>query len=178
MILWRPTPFREPAMYWHFRGLHIGFLYALLLFVLRPLWRRWRRLKPLLLCFWSFSWCSLLFSRDCLPRWCGRSSCSLCWRLPVCSRKMPLTLNTLAATAFLMLLCKPVWLFDVGFQLSFSAVAAIVLVQPKLYALWKVDNRFLRYLWGLMTVSVAAQLGTAPLVIFYFSRFSTHFSVD
>ena len=87
----------------------------------------------------------------------------------------PLTLNTLAATAFLMLLCKPVWLFDVGFQLSFSAVAAIVLVQPKLYALWKVDNRFLRYLWGLMTVSVAAQLGTAPLVIFYFSRFSTHF---
>lgn len=37
-------------------GLHIGFLYALLLFVLRPLWRRWRRLKPLLLCFWSFSW--------------------------------------------------------------------------------------------------------------------------
>ena len=30
-------------------GLHIGFLYALLLFVLRPLWRRWRRLKPLLL---------------------------------------------------------------------------------------------------------------------------------
>ena len=87
----------------------------------------------------------------------------------------PLTLNTLAATAFLMLLCKPVWLFDVGFQLSFSAVAAIVLVQPKLYALWKVDNRFLRYLWGLMTVSMAAQLGTAPLVIFYFSRFSTHF---
>ncbi len=74
-----------------------------------------------------------------------------------------------------MLLCKPVWLFDVGFQLSFSAVAAIVLVQPKLYALWKVDNRFLRYLWGLMTVSMAAQLGTAPLVIFYFSRFSTHF---
>ena len=40
----------------------------------------------------------------------------------------PLTLNTLAATAFLMLLCKPVWLFDVGFQFSFSAVAAIVLV--------------------------------------------------
>ena len=66
-------------------------------------------------------------------------------------------------------------MFDVGFQLSFSAVAAIVLVQPKLYAFWKVDNRFLRYLWGLMTVSMAAQLGTAPLVIFYFSRFSTHF---
>ena len=83
--------------------------------------------------------------------------------------------NTLAAAAFCMLAYNPYYLFDVGFQLSFSAVAAIVLVQPKLYALWKVDNRFLRYLWGLMTVSMAAQLGTAPLVIFYFSRFSTHF---
>lgn len=68
-------------------GLHIGFLYALLLFVLRPLWRRWRRLKPLLLLLLVLFLVSFAFSRDCLPRWCGRSSCSLCWRLPVCSRK-------------------------------------------------------------------------------------------
>lgn len=37
-------------------GLHIGFLYALLLFVLRPLWRRWRRLKPLLLLLLVLFW--------------------------------------------------------------------------------------------------------------------------
>ena len=85
-----------------------------------------------------------------------------------------LTLNTLAATAFLMLVCRPFWLFDVGFQLSFLAVLAIVVIQPRLYRLWKVDNRLLRYVWGLATVSVSAQLATAPLVLLYFSRFSTH----
>ena len=152
-----------------------GFCMLLLLFVLRPLWRRWRWLKPLLLL------CLVLFLAS-FAFFTGLSS-SVVRSVVMFSLlafaglqpEKPLTLNTVAATAFLMLLCKPVWLFDVGFQLSFSAVVAIVLVQPKLYALWKVDNRFLRYLWGLMTVSVAAQLGTAPLVIFYFSRFSTHF---
>ena len=74
-----------------------------------------------------------------------------------------------------MLLFNPVWLFDVGFQLSFSAVAAIVLLQPGLYGLLSVKNRLLRKAWGLVTVSVAAQIGTAPLVMLYFSRFSTHF---
>lgn len=86
-----------------------------------------------------------------------------------------MALNTLGATAFLMLLFKPVWLFDVGFQLSFSAVAAILLLQPGLYGLVSVKNTVLRKIWGLATVSVAAQVGTAPLVMFYFSRFSTHF---
>lgn len=86
-----------------------------------------------------------------------------------------LSLNTLAATAFLMLLYNPLWLFDVGFQLSFVAVVSILLIQPKLYSLLSVRRCIPRYVWGLLTVSVAAQIGTAPLVIFYFSRFSTHF---
>lgn len=58
--------------------------------------------------------------------------------IPACRK---LTLNTLGVTAFLMLLFNPVWLFDVGFQLSFSAVAAIVLLQPGLYGLLSVKNR-------------------------------------
>ena len=49
------------------------------------------------------------------------------------------------------------------------------MIQPKLYSLLSVRRCIPRYVWGLLTVSVAAQIGTAPLVIFYFSRFSTHF---
>ena len=60
-------------------------------------------------------------------------------------------------------------------QLSFVAVASILLIQPKLYILLSVRHRISRYIWGLLTVSIAAQIGTAPLVILYFSRFSTHF---
>lgn len=156
-------------------GLHIGFLYALLWFVLSPLWKRWQRLKPFLILLLVFSLVFFAFFTG-LSASVVRSVVmfSLLAFAGLQSEK-PLTLNTLAATAFLMLLCRPAWLFDVGFQLSFLAVASIVLVRPKLYALWQVDNRFLRQVWGLLTVSVAAQLGTAPLVAFYFSRFSTHF---
>lgn len=75
-----------------------------------------------------------------------------------------------------MLLCRPFWLFDIGFQLSFCAVAAILLIQPCIYRLIPVaGSRIGRYIWGLMSVSIAAQIGTAPLVLLYFSRFSTPF---
>lgn len=156
-------------------GLHIGFLYALFWFVLSPLWRRWRWLKPFLLLLLVLFLAGFAFFTGLSSSVVRSVVMFSLLALAALQPEKPLTLNTLAATAFLMLLCRPVWLFDVGFQLSFSAVTAIVLVQPKLQALWRTDNRFLRYVWGLMTVSVAAQLGTAPLVAFYFSRFSTHF---
>ncbi len=156
-------------------GLHIGFLYALFWLILSPLWKRWERLKPVLLLFiilflWGFAFLTGL-SSSVVRSVIMFSLLALAGLQP----EKPITLNTLAATAFLMLLYHPAWLFDVGFQLSFSAVAAILIFQPKLYALWKVKNRPLRYVWGLTTISIAAQLGTAPLVILYFSRFSTHF---
>ncbi len=157
-------------------GLHIGFISALLLFVLSPLWRRWRFLKPFLflsviLFLWGFAFLTGLSSS--VVRAVIMCSFGLfSMLLPAGGR---LTLNTLAATAFLMLLCNPAWLFDVGFQLSFSAVAAILLLQPGLYGLLPVKNCLLRKAWGLVTVSVAAQIGTAPLAVLYFSRFPTHF---
>ncbi len=105
-----------------------------------------------------------------------RSACMFSiWAVADIFNRQALSLNTLAATAWVMLLCNPVWLFDVGFQLSFLAVASILLTYKPIYRLLPVKSRIGRYFWGLMSVSIAAQLGTAPLVMFYFSRFSTHF---
>lgn len=221
-------------------GLHIGFLYALLFFLLSRLWKRWGFFKPfgltiILLLLWAFAFFTGLSSS--VVR--SVMMCTLV-TLSCLQPEKPLSMNTLAATAFLMLLYNPLWLFDVGFQLSFTAVSAIILIQPKLYALFAIKqreaakknalkhselytlfaikqreavkknvlihiklyilfvikqreaikknaliyiklyilfalHRLLRYVWGLLTVSVAAQIGTAPLVIFYFHRFSTHF---
>lgn len=156
-------------------GLHIGFIYALFLFLFTPLWRRWRVLKPLLLgLLVLFLWGFAFFTGLSTSVVRAVLMFSLCALAGLQSEKA-WSMNTMWVAAFLMLLCHPVWLYDVGFQLSFAAVAAILLIQPRLYALWKVENRLLRYGWGLVTVSVAAQVGTAPLVMFYFSRFSTHF---
>lgn len=156
-------------------GLHIGLLYALFFFVLKPFTERWwfgRCLRSciLLLLLWLFAFFTGL-SPSVIRSACMFSMLALA---DLFVRK-PLSLNTLAATAFLMLVCNPVWLFDVGFQLSFLAVAAIVLVQSPIYKLIPVKTRVGKYVWGLMSVSLAAQLGTAPLVLLYFSRFSTHF---
>lgn len=156
-------------------GLHIGFLYGLLLFCLRGLPDKrtgMRLLRALIIValLWGFAFFTGLSPS--VVR--SVAMCSL-FALSGAFRRDSFSMNTLSVAAFFMLLCQPMWLFDVGFQLSFCAVASILLLQPKLYRLIPVSNRFGKYVWGLMSVSIAAQIGTAPLVLLYFSRFSTHF---
>jgi competence protein ComEC len=83
--------------------------------------------------------------------------------------------NTLAATAFFMLACHPAYLFDIGFQLSFIAVFSILYLQPPLRDLIDVKNPLLAKPWGWVTVSIAAQVGTAFLCAYYFGYFSLTF---
>jgi len=83
--------------------------------------------------------------------------------------------NSLALTAFFLLLINPNSLFDIGFQLSYSALFGIVVIEPKLSANLVVKNRVLRYFVSLITVSVAAQIATFPLTSFYFSQFPAYF---
>ena len=83
--------------------------------------------------------------------------------------------NILAATALLMLCLNPRTLFAVGFQLSYAAVAAIVYFQPKIYRLWLTTNRPLDYAWQLLSLGLAAQLGTAAISIHYFHQFPLYF---
>ena len=86
-----------------------------------------------------------------------------------------LSMNTLSVAAFFMLLYNPFYLFDVGFQLSFVAVASIFLFYSMVLDCIVVRNRLGRWLWGIMVLSFVAQLGTAPLVVYYFSNFSIYF---
>ena len=91
------------------------------------------------------------------------------------------SLNVLCFTAIIMLLFDRSALFDVGFQLSFMAMLGILLFVPLmeswLSARWMMEHRILSWVLSLLMVSVAAQMGTAPLVAYYFGRFSTWFLV-
>lgn len=78
--------------------------------------------------------------------------------------------NTLAVSIFLILLFKPLFLFDIGFQLSYLAVIAIVSIQPLLYKLWKPKLWFLDKTWQILTVTIAAQFGVIPISLFYFHQ--------
>jgi len=85
------------------------------------------------------------------------------------------TYNTLAAAAIALLIYDPNLLYDVGFQLSFTAVAGIVYFQPRIYASLYVKNKILDYLWQITAVGIAAQLATFPIGIYYFHSLPTLF---
>ena len=82
--------------------------------------------------------------------------------------------NNLAFSALILLLLNPMILFSVGFQLSYSAVISIVFFQPKIHQLFT-PPFVLDKLWQWFTVSIAAQIGTAPLIIYYFHQFPNYF---
>lgn len=80
------------------------------------------------------------------------------------------SLNLLAAAALAIVLWEPRAVFDIGFQLSFVAMLGIVTLFRPVYNLLKLKNRLLELFWGVLVVSVVAQLSTAPLVAYAFGQ--------
>lgn len=155
-------------------GLHVGIMCAFLYFILpAALFRRrtmWIRELAVMGIMWAYAVAIglplsitrslIMFSMLAFCRVTGRDT------QPV---------NTLAFAALAILTASPNSLFDISFQLSFCAVLAIVLFEPGIERLFTPRNVVLRYFWGIMAVSLAAQLGTAPIVMYCFSNFSTYF---
>lgn len=83
--------------------------------------------------------------------------------------------NTLAVSAFLLLLFNPFLLFSVGFQLSYMAVLGIVYLYPRILQLWEPDHTIAVEVWKLSAVALAAQLATFPLGLLYFHQFPNYF---
>jgi competence protein ComEC len=90
-----------------------------------------------------------------------------------------MSVNALAFTAMVLLVVNPLSLFDVGFQMSFLAVFSILIWLPLFEGVFSqeylMNHRALKWIWGMIAVSVAAQMGVAPLIAYYFERFSTYF---
>lgn len=154
-------------------GLHLGLVYMFLSLI--TLRRRWRFISQIatLTGIWSFA---LLVG---MPSSVLRSTLMISiYSVFSLDYNRPPSVNTLALSALIILLPSPSSLFDVGFQLSFLAMFSILTVQPSLQRLipasFLLRHQLLRWLWGLITVSIAAQLGTVPLVAYYFGRIATY----
>lgn len=176
-------------------GMHLGILFMIMTYVL-PV-RRWPKACMVIemLGLWMYVLivgcgasvvrAAVMLSAYCVARMFSRNTDSI---------------SVLLFTAGLMLVVRPQWLFDVGFQMSFMAVASIVVMYKPLYGLlpdlkttWRIDyhelsrnekvwecfitcsDRVLHWLWGLTALSLVAQIGVAPLVAHYFHRFSSYF---
>ena len=152
-------------------GLHIGILLLILQFVMKPLLYlrhgKFIRLVIVLCLLWSFATIAglsasvvravTMFSLFAIAKGLKRTSNSL---------------NTLAVSAFILLLFRPGFCFDVGFQLSYAAVASIIIVKPVFDKWWgSVNYRILNWFLDLLKVSIAAQIGVLPLSLYYFHQF-------
>ena len=83
--------------------------------------------------------------------------------------------NTIASSAFLLLLFNPYYIMEVGFQLSYLAVIGIIYLHPKIYTLLYFPKKIPDQLWQITCVSIAAQIATFPLGVLYFHQFPTYF---
>ncbi len=155
-------------------GLHVGILYGALLFFFGIFGnsKRNKCLRQLIILplMWSFA-----FITGLAPSVVRTTIMFSFYGLSEIIDKKTFSLNIVGATAFFMLLYDPMYLFDTGFQLSFSAVVAIITINPLLQSLYHTENYIVRYIWSLITVSTAAQIGTIPLVIYYFNQFPVIF---
>lgn len=159
-------------------GLHIGIILLLLQFVLRPLdllpHGKKLKLAVIVLLLWGFAFLAglsasvvravTMFSFVAYALYLNRPSN---------------TFNILALSMFFILLVfDPKFLFQVGFQMSYAAVFAIVWIYPLLQKFWSPKNILLKKIWQLLSVSIAAQIGVLPISLFYFHQFPGLFFVS
>ena len=130
-------------------GLHLGIIFSLLTRIFR---RSTIALTLAIIALWAFTFLI---------------------GLPISAVRSPF--NALSLSACIILVANPVALFDAGFQLSFMAVLGIAIVYRPLSNCWKPQLRPLHWAWELTCVSLAAQLFTFPLVLYYFGRVSPYF---
>ena len=155
-------------------GLHLGIIYTLLSLLLSR--RRWQVISQvvIIVCIWLFVFLVGMSASV------VRSAVMITvYALLSLGHRDKMSVNTLAFAAIVMLLFNPKSLFDVGFQLSFMAVLAILLFYPLFESVlsqqFLFGHRLFRWLWTTLAVSCAAQIGVAPLIAYYFGRFSCYF---
>ncbi|MBL7694187.1 MAG: ComEC/Rec2 family competence protein [Ferruginibacter sp.] len=156
-------------------GMHLGLIYMMLIWVFSrlPLVKRygWLQASLVLTCLWLFSLLTggsasvirsaVMFSFIILGKTFFARTASIA--------------GSLAASAFVMLVYDPWYLWDVGFQLSYLAVTGIVLFQRPVYTLCYIKNKLADRIWQLAAVSIAAQVLTFPVCIYYFHQFPNLF---
>lgn len=149
-------------------GLHVGVLFVLLNGLIFFIPQPYRKVL-LVACLW---WYALIAAFS--PSVVRATLIFSLYALAHLLKRIPSKAQLLSISAFLSLLIQPQLLFDLGFLMSYSAVAAIVVCLEPLKA-FEPRRKWLRYLYYLAGVSIAAQLGVTPIVLVTFKTISTWF---
>lgn len=151
-------------------GLHVGIIFLMLSRLFSPLERfnRGKSMKILLIV--SFLWGFALLAGLSASVVRAVTMFSL-FALAGLLKRPTNGFNTLFLSFFILLIANPAWIFHVGFQFSYLAVFSILWIQPKLYKCYIPKFKLDKQLWSIGTVTLSAQIGIAPLSIYYFHQF-------
>ncbi|WP_293874014.1 ComEC/Rec2 family competence protein [Flavobacterium sp.] len=151
-------------------GLHVGFILLFVTFILKPIPNSKKgsflKLILILLSLWVFGILAGL-----APSVVRSAAMFSIVAIGNHLRRTVNTYHTLLVSMLIILLFKPSFLFDIGFQLSYLALFFILWLQPILSSIWLPKNKIVKYFWDIITVSFAAQIGAMPLSIYYFHQF-------
>ncbi|MGW9684093.1 ComEC/Rec2 family competence protein [Flagellimonas sp. 2504JD1-5] len=158
-------------------GLHVGILLLLFQFLLTPLERlpkgKTLKLLSVVVLLWTYA-----FIAGLSPSIVRAVTMFTFIAYAMHLNRPTNAFNIVALSMFFILLAKPLFLFQVGFQMSYAAVLAIVWIYPKLQQFWFPDNFLIRKTWQLLSVSMAAQLGVLPISLYYFHQFPALFFIS
>jgi len=158
-------------------GLHVGIVMMILMFILKPI-KRFRKGKLIFLLVVLFGVWFYAFVTGLSP---SVLRSSLMFSFIVVGKELERETSvyqSILVSALLLLIVDPLVLFKVGFQLSYLAVIGVVYIQPKIYRLFYIKYKPIDYLWRISSVSIAAQLATFPLGLYYFHQFPNFFLVS
>lgn len=155
-------------------GLHVGIIYWLILLVLKPLNKsisgKWTLAIFSIVVLWAYA-----FVTGLSPSVLRAVTMFSCVAIARPWSKRTNIYNTLAVSAFCLLLYEPYLMMSVGFQLSFLAVIGIVYLQPVFARWWEPKNWLWDNIWQITCVSIAAQIATFALGLLYFHQFPVYF---
>jgi competence protein ComEC len=155
-------------------GLHVGIIYLVLNFLLGFLRRnKFQKIVKVVLLLAMIWFYALLTGFS--PSVQRASLMITIFILATLSSKQKDVYNTLAASAVILLFVDPFIIFNVGFQLSYTAVLGILIFYQPIAGMFFIKNPVVRKVWEIVAVSTAAQLGTFPLAAHYFHFFPTYF---
>lgn len=151
-------------------GLHVGILFLILSWLFKPLeylkFGKQAKSVLLLLFLWGFAILAGLS-----PSVVRAVTMFSFFGLAGMLDRPTNSFNTLFLSFFTLLVINPNWLYHVGFQLSYLAVFFILWIQPELYKSYIPKFYLDKLFWGIITVTLAAQIGIAPLSLYYFHQF-------
>ena len=152
-------------------GSHMAIIFLMILFVLNPFFSVKYRNIPIyisLAAIWGFA--IFIDYGNSVVRSCIMITV---YYIMIFLQRKPNLLHSLALAGMIILSIDTQQLFDVGFQLSFLAVFGIFWLYKPITNHYKpLKNRTIRFILNTFSLSLAAQLTTLPLILFYFHQFS------